>query len=169
MTAIAASRHTFGDGVSAGLDTLHRMRAIVLEQIASPVVRQTAAGICHGTGKNSDYQIHLLRTWLQSHVNFLRDPAGHELLHTPELMLMLLSQQGALDVDCDDVAMLAAALGMSIGLRAQFVMIGAEGGYSHIWTELAAPVDGADWQELDITRPFQVDLSQYPMQFTMEV
>lgn len=167
--AIHAQQYTIGDGQSAGLDTLHRMRQIVRAQIAEPIVRLTAAAIVRGTGTDSDRQIYLLRRWIQQHIGFLRDPNGHELLHTPQMVLQSVHDAGTVDVDCDDVAMLAACMGLSIGLRAQFEMIGEFGGYSHVWTNLSAPFSIPNWIDMDITRPFQVDLSRYPMQLQIEV
>jgi hypothetical protein len=164
-----ADQFTIGDGQQAGLDTLHRMRQIVRAQVAAPLVRLTTAAICRGTGTDSQHQIYLIRQWITSRVGFLRDPNGHELLHTPDLVMQLIRDNGTCDVDCDDVAMLAAAMGMSIGLRAQFQMIGEFGGYSHVWTDLGAPFNITEWVDLDITRPFQVDMSRYPMQLAVEV
>ena len=172
MTSQALARgqqYTIGNGESAGLDTLHRMRQLILQEVASPLVRLTTAHIVAGTGIDSAYQIELIRTWLQQRVGFLRDPNGHELLHTPSLLLTMIRENGTCDVDCDDVAMLAACMGMSIGLRAQLEMIGEFGGYTHIWANLAAPFRYTEWHDVDITRPFQVDFSRYPLQLTVEV
>ncbi len=167
--AVRAQQYTIGDGQAAGLDTLHRMRQITRAQIAEPIVRLTSAAIVRGTGTDSARQIFLLRQWIQSHVGFLRDPNGHELLHTPAMLLQSIADQGSIEVDCDDVAMLAACMGLSIGLRAQFEMIGEWGGYSHVFTNLGAPFSITEWVDMDITRPFQVDFSRYPMQLQIEV
>ena len=166
---VERTRHMIGDGRAGGIDTLHRMRAIILDQIAAPIVRLTAARIVTGTGTNSDYQIELLRRWLRLHIGFLRDPLGEELLQTPADVLAMLAANGSVDVDCDDVAMLGAALGMSIGLRARLQMIGVAGGYTHVWTELSTPDGDPRWIDLDITRPYQVDVSRYPLSLTVEV
>jgi transglutaminase-like putative cysteine protease len=167
----ALLRASFGDigtGRSAGLDTVHRMRQIVLEQFPLPLIRETAAGIVRGTGTDSELQAERIRAWLTRHVGFLRDPYQVEALHTPEAMLTLLGSRRWLEVDCDDVAILGAALGMAVGLRARFVLLGAGGGYEHVWTELADP-RGGDWYELDITRPFQPDFSRYDLSLEVEV
>ncbi len=148
---------------------MHRMRMLVLQQYATPLVRQCAATIAAGTGTASRYQTRLVREWLARYVGFLRDPIGHELLHTPELLVAAIQQHGAVDVDCDDVAMLGAALGMAIGLRARFVMIGRDGGYEHIWSELCGPNAGDAWEDLDITRPYQADFTDYDMTIIREV
>lgn len=168
-TIVHAQQYTIGEGEAAGLDTLHRMRQIVRAQIALPIVRLTAAAIVRGTGTDYDRQIFLLRQWITAHIGFLRDPDGHELLHTPDLVLTAVASAGSVDVDCDDVAMVAAALGLSIGLRAQIQMVGEWGGYTHIWTDLGAPLRITHWQDLDIARANQLDWARFPLHLALEV
>jgi hypothetical protein len=144
------------------------MRQRVREEYALPLVRETAAAIARGTGTDAELQVRRLRAWLTRHVGFLRDPYQTEALHTPIGMLTLLGARGYLEVDCDDVAILGAALGMAIGLRARFILLGRDGGYEHVWAELADP-NTDDWRELDITRPQQLDYSLYPLSLAVEV
>lgn len=124
----------------------------------SPLVRQMAASIVDGIpGLQSSLQIRAIRNWIEDHVGFLRDPRGMELLWTPELMVRTILTKGHLNVDCDDVATLAAALGLSIGLRARFVLVGFHtpaAPFRHVWTDLADP-RGSSWIDLDTTRPSQ--------------
>jgi len=165
---LRASFGEIGTGRSAGLDAVHRMRQIVQAQYALPLVRETAAAIARGTGTDTALQVERIRRWLMQHVGFLRDPYQIEGLHTPEAMLTLLGARGYLEVDCDDVAILAAALGLAIGLRARFVMLGQGSTYEHVWAELADP-NTDDWRELDITRPWQPDFSRYDLTLAVEV
>lgn len=165
---LQASFGEIGTGQAAGLDAVHRMRQLVQAQYALPLVRETAAAIVRGTGTDSELQVDRLRTWLTRTVGFLRDPYQVEGLHTPEALLTLLGARGYLEVDCDDVAILGAALGLAIGLRARFVLLGADGAYEHVWAELADP-DGGPWFELDITRPYQPNLSRYDLTLAVEV
>lgn len=167
-TLLRASFGEIGTGQAAGLDTVHRMRQLVRDQYTLPLIRETAAAIVRGTGTDAELQVERIRAWLARHVGFLRDPYEVEGLHTPEAMLTLLGARGFLEVDCDDVAILGAALGMAIGLPARFVLIGAGGGYEHVWTELADPNTG-EWRELDITRPYQPDFSRYDLTLAVEV
>lgn len=142
---------------------------MVRDHTAHPFVRETAAAIARGTGTDGTAQAQLIRRWLARHVRFLRDPANDELLHEPELQLAKLGTQGRLELDCDDVAILAASLGQAIGLRARIVLLGRDGGFEHTWTELCDP-NGEDWIECDITRPMQgVDFSLYPDELVVEV
>jgi transglutaminase-like putative cysteine protease len=95
-----------------------------------------------------------LREWLELHTRYLDDPRGVEYVTCPE---NLLSDQfltsGRIAADCDDVAGLAAALALSVGLKARFLVIQFDGaaGFGHIRTAIAFP--GGPWLDCDPTRP----------------
>lgn len=94
----------------------------------------------------------MLRSWLAAAWHFVRDPTGVELVFRPERLLDQYTNHGMASGDCDDAAVLSAALGKAIGLRARFVVLGFFGPrmpFSHVYTELLGP-DG--WQEMDVTR-----------------
>ena len=146
-----ASFVTIGPGAAGILDTLHRMRAIVRAQQAVPIVRLPAVALTKGTGFDGAAQIRKLRLFLHDHTEFVRDPTGVELLQTPDYLLTQIRRGDIVAGDCDDLAMLAAALGMSIGLRARFVALG-RGRLEHVFTELADPRT-MHWTDLDLTRP----------------
>lgn len=134
------------------------MRGMVYREFVSPAVRLTASQITAGIpGQDATEQAYAIREWVEQHTDFLRDPDGAEMLHGPVWQLQQVQQRGSVRVDCDDVAMLAAALGKSIGLRARFVVVGfngAQGPYSHVWSELSPPRTN-QWIEMDTTRPAQ--------------
>lgn len=124
----------------------------------NPEVRDLALQITGGLpGRDGYGQAHSIREWLTRHVAFTRDPDGTELLYTPARMLKILRKRGPpLRMDCDDVAVLAAALGGSIGLKSRFVVVGflsPKAPFRHVWTELRSPSQrGAKWLEMDTTR-----------------
>lgn len=138
--------------------TLRSMRGMVLRQYLLPIVRLTATQIVAGLGgKDGVLQAEAIRRWVDNHVEFLRDPDGAEMLHGPSWQLDQINIMKRVYVDCDDVAMLAAALGKSIGLRARFVVVAFDypnAPYRHVWTELA-PINKNVWTDVDITRPSQ--------------
>jgi hypothetical protein len=149
-----ATVHSVPFGDAGTLQTLELMGRLARAGAVRPAVRSVSTAIAHGTGTDAARQIAIIRKWLRRNVAFIRDPLPAELLHEPEAMLLELGRNRRLAVDCDDVAILAAALGMSIGLRARFVAVGHSGGWDHVFAELSDP-DVDDWRELDITRPFQ--------------
>lgn len=137
--------------------TLGQMRAMVLREFMLPDVRLCASRIAGPYGSDGAAQAVAIRAWLEDHVAFLRDPDGVEMLHGPAWQVRRALTQGVVYVDCDDVAVLAAALGKAAGLKARFVVVGfgsPKAPFRHVWTELAAP-GSRHWIECDITRPAQ--------------
>lgn len=134
--------------------TVRRMRQYANDARSDPVTRAAAVAITKDCGGRAvDCQIVAIRQWLDDHIRFIRDPAGLELLHTPEWQLLQIAKKAYISVDCDDVAVLAAALGKAIGIRARYVVIGflGNGGpFSHVYAELQG--SGGKWREIDITR-----------------
>ena len=89
-----------------------------------------------------------------SRFRFRRDPWRLEWVMAPAAQLAYVKAQGCVEGDCDDAAVLAAALGEALGFPARFAVLGflgRRGPISHVFTELEVP--GAGWYELDVTRP----------------
>lgn len=145
--------------------TLWLMAGRVNAEKALPPVRALATRIVrHLGGRDGTPQAHAIRDYLEDHTQFLRDPDGAELLHGPLWQARQLLTGNRLHLDCDDIAMLGAALGKAIGLKARFVVVGfgsSHAPYRHVWTELRSPTPGSSWVDLDTTRPQQglADLS----------
>lgn len=141
------------DGIKA---TLYAMRRIVRESLTIPAVRQTAVNIA---GREAPGQlppiVSALGAWARGAFHFMRDPYGVETLHRPEWQLAQLRERGKILVDCDDAAIMVAALGESIGIPARFVAVAffdRRADFSHVWTEL---YDGNGWRIIDPTRGSQ--------------
>lgn len=138
--------------------TLRHMARLVRGAMVVPRVRYVAAAIASdAASRDGTLQAHAIRAWVEDHTTFLRDPRGAELLHDPALMVCSILTHGNIHVDCDDVAMLAAALGMAVGLRARFTVVGFNSPASpfrHVWTDLSDP-RAERWIEMDVTRPAQ--------------
>lgn len=136
--------------------TIATMRAMVYREFMLPIVRLTASNVVGGLGgKDGAEQANAIRDWLETHTEFLRDPDGVEMLHGPAWQLRQIHALGVVRLDCDDVAILAAALGKAIGLRARFVVLAfGGGGYRHVFTELS-PRGIPQWVDMDVTRESQ--------------
>ncbi len=143
---------------------VRKMSQLVNRGAIHPAVRRLALAITQGIpGKEGYRQIAAIRSWLSLHIHFTRDPRKNELLISPEKLASYYRKPGnevILRIDCDDVAMLAAALGQSIGLDARFVVVGFLGPrapFRHVWAELAAPENASKrWIEMDVTRQQQM-------------
>jgi transglutaminase-like putative cysteine protease len=98
----------------------------------------------------------ILVHWISDHTEFLPDPSPAEWLLDPVQSLDLILRDGVAQLDCDDVATLAAAMALSIGLRARFVVAAfhtPKAPYQHVWTEVSP--SGGRWTPIDPTRPAQ--------------
>lgn len=96
-----------------------------------------------------------IRAFLADRVRFVHDPPGVELIRTPDLMLETILARGHAIGDCDDVAVLGAALAMAAGLSCRYVLVALHPSdpFEHVYTEVLTP-EGAI--ELDTTRPAQM-------------
>lgn len=134
--------------------TLQRMRQLTHRAAVQPAVVLLARRIILPAGRRDRAgQIRLVREWLSDHTKWMPDPERTEYLVPPAVLLGEL-QRGAPRAggDCDDVAMLGAALGKAVGIPARFTAVAFEpmGAYRHVFAELW---DGQTWRELDTTRP----------------
>lgn len=138
---------------------LGHMARMARAAMVDPDVRGLALDITNGVaGRDGGLQARVIRSWLDSNVQFTRDPSNVELLYTPQRMVALLrGGRAPLRIDCDDVAVLAAALGGAVGLRSRFMAVGflsPNAPISHVWTELSPPRTD-QWYEMDVTRAAQ--------------
>ncbi|MCP4902929.1 MAG: transglutaminase domain-containing protein [bacterium] len=153
MTAPAVTTTEIPSGDAGTFATLRQMRRMVNASLTSPLVRDAATKIASEFG-GRDYVGHAtgIRRWLTDHMQYVPDPRGVELVHSPQVLLRRIESTHYVQGDCDDIAVLGAALGKSIGLRARFVVLGFRrgGGYSHVYTILRTP---KGWVDLDISKP----------------
>jgi hypothetical protein len=103
-------------------------------EIRNKAVEITTAGFLNGTGlrqKDFDGEARRLLEFTRDDIRYVRDIAGVETLHDPVTLLKL----GA--GDCDDKAILLAALLMSVGHdQLRYVAIALEPGqFSHVWLQ----------------------------------
>lgn len=97
-----------------------------------------------------------LRWWLAEHTYFQEDPPDLELVRTPGRMLREIERYGRAGGDCDDVATLAAALGLASGMDVRLVLAGLapDGPFVHVFAEVREPA-GPSWTELDVVAEAQ--------------
>ena len=152
-----------GSGDYGAAQTLDRMAALVNRSLSVPLVVETANGIAALVPPRDYVAIaQAIRAWLQKHFRFVRDPLGVELLRDPQYQLRQWMAQGYISGDCDDVAILGAALGKAVGIGARFMAVGFRPGgpLVHVYTILTGRADGGIGSlgrgvDLDVTRPAQ--------------
>lgn len=114
----------------------------------SPKVRALATDILSKAGvpeKNYPAEMVAIHNWVRDNVRYTRDTHGQETLLTPEYMIS--GKPGSMNGDCDDKAMLVAALLGAVGIPSRFVVVGVTPDrYSHVYLQ-AKPKDR--WIALD--------------------
>ncbi len=97
-----------------------------------------------------------IRAWIVSRFQFVRDPSGVELLKSPAYMLGERDRTGRIAGDCDDAAILGAAIALATGYRVRWVLLGFTPGapFKHVFAE-AAPTAAGPWTDFDVTKPAQ--------------
>lgn len=159
MTTISRTVIGFGD-YGAG-QTLDRMVSLVNQSLSVPLVVETANGIAASVPPRDYLAISkAIRAWLARNFRFVRDPIGVELLRDPEYQLRQWMTNGFIAGDCDDAAILGAALAKANGIGARFVAVGfrRNGPLVHVYTLLTGRGDGGMGSlgpgvDLDVTRP----------------
>lgn len=136
------------------------MGALVKREAIAPAIRRVAAECVEAAGNQHSIRLaEAIRGWVARNFRFLRDPADRELLHSPDAQMRQFAAQGFITGDCDDAAILAAAIGVACGCRARFVAVAfldKRAPFGHVWAEVSPPTGlGGDWIECDVTRSFQ--------------
>lgn len=134
-------------GVRATLDTMIKMTRAASTTDAVRIAAENATSYIDG--KDFSGQVRAVQTWVKNNIRYLRDHITAEMLIDPVLLLQ--TRAG----DCDDHAMLVAAMLMSIGFPARFVAVGMESPdcFEHVFTEVKL---GTVWLSVETTEPVEV-------------
>jgi hypothetical protein len=78
-----------------------------------------------------------LFAWCKRRITFQRDPAGHEYIRTPGIVLGQVQRLGRAAIDCDDLAALACSVLAALGYAPVIIVIGRiprdlGGRYEHV-------------------------------------
>jgi len=129
---------TLPNGVAGNLATVDFMIQMARERSRHPLVRELALRILqHYRVKSQDYynEARAIGDYIHKNVRYVRDIHNVETVHDP---LTLIDQmiKGKAQGDCDDMALLIAALLLSIGHQPYFAIVKYIEGetYQHIYT-----------------------------------
>jgi len=128
-------------------ETLKIMSTIVKKFARDPQIRNLAISITSNLD-NKDFsgEVREIFNYVQTNIRYVGDVLDVETLQTPDVTLA--NQAG----DCDDMAMLIAALLESINHPTRFRAVGfAPGELSHVYVETLL---GTTWVPLDATEPY---------------
>lgn len=132
-----------------GLDsTLDVIRELVLQWRGDQKLRNLALKATRSVPdkRNSRQLAQALYRWITKHVEFIKDQFGIERLQSPDVTIQLGSG------DCDDHAILSAAMLLSVGIPARLRVVALDPMrpevFNHIFTEY---FDGQRWQSFDTT------------------
>lgn len=146
------------------------MRAFAnLGVITAPVLTASREIVADIEARNTTGQAYAVRDFLSARLRFLSDPVDIEVLETPESMLKTIATRGYAMGDCDNAAVLSAALLKSIGIRCRFVILGftkPNAPYQHVYTEAFTP---AGWVDMDTTAPAGGTPPTITRRYVMEV
>lgn len=134
-----AQNSTVGDGIVGNIDTIQIMRKMAREGSKNPLVRRLATNILHHDNIPSHHYLEEARAigrFVQKHIRYVKDIAGVETLHSPDMLIRMMSDAGYAAADCDDMALLIASMLLSIGIVPKFRAVRyrtTSGPYNHIY------------------------------------
>lgn len=130
-----------GEGLLALIDA---MKALAV----GPLGRGSAAvqRMADEVTVQDPYKAEAITRWLRDRVR-APGPIASETLRSPERMVAEIAERGYCEGDVDDVAVLAAAMGLSMGMRVRFLLVALDGHTdpSGVFAQLKSG-DG-DWAE----------------------
>ncbi len=138
-------------GKQGALQTLQEMKRLTIEAIQSQLPRDIVVSLIHHSYvHNPDLLVAALDHWLRLRFTIIDE--FEELLRGPLLCLQEIELLGRTSGDCDDAAMLGAALLGSSGALIRFRCIEpqADGSFSHVLAQYKYP-RRAEWSNFDIT------------------
>ena len=135
------------EGAPGVRQTLYVMRDVVRETARDPDFIEYARKLLSGIPpKDWQREILALFHFVRNNIRYTLDPDGTEVLATPWSLLQMGSG------DCDEMAMLLAALLKASGKPVRFVAVGFDAGdLSHVYVEVK---NGDKWIPLDVTEPY---------------
>jgi hypothetical protein len=141
-------------GDSGVSQTFARMASLVHAAQVDPVVVYAARVLVGSTGRGQYAGAQAIKAWMVRVFRYVDDPVNVELLVSPSQMIADADADSVVYGDCDEAAVLGAALGMAAGIPAMFTALAFDDDptrLAHVFVTLL-PSDGAR-VTLDITRP----------------
>lgn len=156
--------YSIPEGPSGTLATLNTMRQLAIQGKTYLPLRQLTLSLVQSIpSKNFLSEAQAIHRFVRDRIRYVMDVHNVETLHTVDAILA--NGQG----DCDDKAILAAAMLESIGHPARFVAMGrAPGEFSHVYVETLI---SGNWRGMELTepKPFGWEPSDMPYRMIVAV
>lgn len=104
--------------------------------------------------RSADHPAKVICDWVNEHIGYAANPAEAEVFLSPEEMMREVDTHYECNGDADDTATLIAAMGLSVGLDARFVLVRFEGRpfATHVFAQLKKPDE--EWPTTPITERY---------------
>lgn len=150
-------------GALGTAQTLGIMREYIRKDAADPGVRWLARwAVKDCTPNNNEQYADALRAGLLDWFPYQRDPRGTEELTRPARIAAEIIRGEQLGNDCDDSAMLGAAMALAVGMRARLRAMVIDGPLAPFRHVRAESLSLRGWHSLDVAFPAAKD-SRPPM------
>lgn len=146
-----------GTGETAIMNTIKKMKDIIMSSSRNPYIREWAQKIVAGIEVNDlKNEANAIHNFVRDNVRYTRDPFGYEYLQTPPVLLedirLYQAGQGNRPIgDCDDMTMLSLSLLKSIGFNVAIKVVSfhESGRLSHVYGLVKI---GYEWVPIDCVR-----------------
>lgn len=171
MTTPHVTTGTIGWGDAGVRQTLEVMAGLVDHAVNEPAIVTFARHVAASAAIRDQYrQAVAIRSWLASVWRYVDDPNDRELLRDPAAMLQDYTNYSVIYGDCDEAAVMGAALGKAVGMSAELVALGfvtdPTARYQHVFAQLLT--DDGQTVDLDVTKP-RGPVPQVARMLTMDV
>ena len=120
-------------GTLGTFQTVGMMKDLVNQSFLHPWIRERAAQVTQSCGRDLLCQDTALLSWVNSIMDYVKDPAGVEAIHDPVSFVEKRIRQGKnVFGDCDDMSIYLASLLKSIGHHPRFRIIGKKNHFHHV-------------------------------------
>lgn len=143
---------TFFEKISTGIkgtdQTVARMVWLVQQSLVNPELRPVALSIIENADVDPGARIAAVHKFVSDTIRYVPDPVDVETVQAP--LITLKNRFG----DCDDQAVLVAALLMALGTEVRFKVVGDDlASMNHVYVQA---LTGAQWVDVD-TVPYGLD------------
>ena len=119
------------------------MRRMLAEASHDTDLRDLAVSVVHGSPSSDIYD------WMKANVRYIPDPVDIEMFQHPSRMVRDFRVDKSLSGDCDDIALLTAAMLQAVGVKSRVVLIdtacnGLDHAVAQVWSDKLQ-----DWLTVD--------------------